>query len=194
MIRFLFIIAVTYLFCSIIGLHPIAYYWKKWRTRNDGESEFGSGRVVCLVKFMEHMNNSWAHRVADAYRWSLMTPQARAVMEREAERFPHGNYARLVANVRSVFISGENRMARDISHAIEMWMNGASDHFYGLDRSRNCPDPLIELAHFTLAIGHGFTDNVWDYEKVVEKINRLVQESALALDESLHVVGDWGEW
>lgn len=177
----------------IIGFKPLRYYWISWRRKRSGfESEFGSGQVVCLVKFMEHMGGHWFERVRDAHYWMGLTPSEREVRIAESEQFPNGDTAKRIANAQSVFLMREP-MPKAISHAIELWMNGASDHFYDLDK-RNCPEPLKELATMALEIGHGFTNRTWDFEKTYNELWRLIRESALALDTNHGVPNDWGQW
>lgn len=103
-------------------------------------SEFGSGIVVCLAKFSEHL--------------------------------------------------GMQRYRNSVD--LELWMNGASDHFYDLDRQR-APKSLIQLADLTLEIGHGFTGKNYT-EKDYQQILKLWKKSCIAIDKKLNTNPDWGRW
>lgn len=194
--RILVVTVVLVVFWRVMGLHPIAFYLAKWKLRNAEESEFGSGRVVCLVKFMAHMNDRSSWRVRNAHRWMELTEGARQIHVNNAIRYPKGDDAKFVSDAMSVFMGrGDFSMEKDLSLAIELWMNAASDHFYGLNRGMGCPRALIKLADYTLGIGHGFKHNVvYKYSEVEAEIWRLVEEASLELDRNLDVVGDWGQW
>lgn len=78
-----------------------------------------------------------------------------------------------------------------LSDEIEMWANGASDHFYDLDE--RAPKPLKELAALTLQMGHSFTGKQWTNADM-ERVRELWRESCLAVDAMLEVEADWGKW
>lgn len=77
------------------------------------------------------------------------------------------------------------------SRAVELWANGASDHFYDLDEK--APAPLKELASLTLKMGHGFTGQKWT-KADMDRVRELWRESCLAVDRMLEVEPDWGQW
>lgn len=145
-------------------------------------SEFGSGIVVCLAKFSEHLRDSQYQRILTRNWWAELDEEKRQQQRAEAARYPIGDAARRLLDVRDDF---------DLSGSIELWMNGASDHFY--DLAPNAPDPLKELAALTLRIGHGFTGETWTMGHV-ERIRELWQASCLAVDAMLGVEADWGSW
>jgi hypothetical protein len=118
-------------------------------------SEFGSGVVVCLAKFSQHLDN--IHRFKETYT-SIGKDETSVLYD-----------------------------------AITMAMNGASDHFYDLDRDK-APESLIKLADLTLEIGHGFRGGVVYTQDTVDEIFKLWEESCLAVDKMLGVDGDWGTW
>lgn len=80
----------------------------------------------------------------------------------------------------------------NFSSNLELIMNGASDHFYDLDRDRS-PQSLLELADLSLAIGHGFTGKTWT-EADLKRIRFLWQRSCEELDIKLGTNPDWGAW
>lgn len=166
------------------------------RQREPAASEFGAGVVVCLAKFSEHLwgGPAFSERTLHAYvRWQEATPERRAAWQQEAARYPTGDAAEFMRQIGVAKVSEVVRGTpeRVISHVIEMWMNGASDHFYDLDRER-APQPLVELADLTLTIGHGFTGQTWTMEHV-EWIRELWKDSCMALDQLLGTHPEWGE-
>lgn len=155
------------------------------------KSEFGAGVVVCLAKFSEHLWNDHVDRIRDAERWSKMDADAKARERGEAAAYPSGDAAKRMMNVEMAehVYDGADKA---ISRLIEMWMNGASDHFYDLDREK-APPTLIELADLTLRIGHGFTGETWTMDHFQE-IRDLWRRACLEVDALLNVKADWGEW
>ena len=155
------------------------------------ESEFGSGIVVCLAKFSEHLSNHMYERVSRAIWWSEASEEKREAQRKEANIYPHGDAAQRIRDAESALRVGETP-EQAISESIMMWMNGASDHMYGVDRDV-APPALVALADLTLAVGHGFTEIVWTKE-TVEKIRQLWQDACLEVDALLGVKADWGQW
>lgn len=166
-------------------------------------SEFGAGVVVCLVKFSEHLAGGATvfdeRQIWEYANWLEMTDDEREAKKREAVVYPLGDASELVKKMRSI----ENVYEKNggpigaISRLIEMWMNGASDHFYDLDRSK-APESLIELADLTLEIGHGFGlgpqgRTSWTMEDV-KRIRELWKKSCIAVDEMLGTKPEWGDW
>lgn len=129
------------------------------------QSEFGSGIVVCLAKFSEHL-------------WNDREPSLDGELS-DGSRSMRGS---------KFYDSDEHLYSREV----EIWANGASDHFYDLDR--RAPKALRELASLTLEMGHGFTGKVWTPDDM-KRVRELWKESCLAIDRRmLHVKADWGEW
>lgn len=154
------------------------------------ESEFGSGIVVCLAKFSEHLGNRHMEAISHAICW-MANPDRHA----EWRTMPiQGDHARFMTDVTLLEIFEKvDAPGRGLSQMIWMWMNGASDHFYDLDRKR-APAQLVELADLVLSIGHGFLEHAWTKE-TVDKIFQLWKDSCLAVDEQLGVQsGEWGRW
>jgi hypothetical protein len=144
-------------------------------TQSDGsDSEFGRGVVVCLAKFSEHLANEHARAITSGITWQKMSPERQRRWRAESGR----------GHIRRVESIGLSKM-------IEMWANGASDHFFGL--SDQAPGPLQELAAFTLLVGHGFQEEEWT-AGTWKRILELWKESCLAVDRQLGVEPDWGQW
>lgn len=154
-------------------------------------SMFGSGLVVCLAKFAQHMEGIFWQNCYFASFWMNMDAEARQKLEMEAAQFRYGDSARRLAAVKSVFIMNDGDEAKALAHAIESCMNCASDHFYDLDREK-APLSLIELADLTLRMGHGFTGYPWTIEDL-DRCYGLFKQSCLELDRMLGICPDWGE-
>ncbi len=156
-------------------------------------SDFGAGVVVCLAKFSEHLHEHGPYSENVIREYARWDDDARERAEAEALRFPRGDAVQKLRRMAAMEV-GAKYGGRDsaISRAIQMWMNGASDHFYDLDRDR-APAPLIELADLTLDIGHGFTGATWTIA-TVDRVRDLWRQSCLAVDRALGTEPDWGEW
>jgi len=150
-------------------------------------SEFGAGLIVCLAKFSEHLRDHRASKVMSIHYYAGLSPTEREREEAEAKRYPVGDAATRLLQI-SPFRNG----TEDLSRALEMWANAASDHFYDLDRTK-APPSLRKLASLTLSMGHGFSGAVWTWEHW-EEIHKLWRQACIALDRRLGVKPDWGEW
>ena len=151
----------------------------------ESDSEFGRGVVVCLAKFSEHLENDRATRIIRAHRWEQMPERERERYRASATEHPFGDGGQMVRATEIIALAG------GLSAAIEMWANGASDHFYDLDERAHTP--LKELASLTLEVGHGFTGKTWTFS-TWERIRELWRESCVAVDQALGVEPDWGQW
>lgn len=161
-------------------------------------SEFGAGLVVPLVKFTEHLGNGASvFSEGQIYRyaeWVEMPREEKNRIMSEAVKYPHGDSATLLREMESIELTKDiwKTPEKHISHLIEMWANGASDHFADLDREK-APACLCELADLTWAMGHGFTDRIWTLDDL-KHMRKLWKESCIALDEMLGTKPDWGQW
>lgn len=159
------------------------------------KSEFGSGVVVCLVKFSEHLaggSHSFGERMIRTLdSWRELSEDQQTKEKQQARDKPLGDAADLMRTL-DIAMMGRRTPSEAISYTMELWMNAASDHFYDLDRER-APQPLIELADLTLKIGHGFTGQTWTIADL-DRIRELWQASSEALDKALGATPDWGEW
>ncbi len=157
-------------------------------------SEFGKGLVVCLAKFSEHLSGRQARWVTSCHQWMQMSEAKRAGMEAGARQYPTGDSAAFVADLAVARIHvdmGHGDWDSALSKAMELWANGASDHFYDLDDS--APESLKELASLTLKMGHGYTQTTWTWDDWL-KVHELWEKSCRELDERLGVQSDWGKW
>lgn len=161
------------------------------QTEEVSKSEFGSGIVVCLAKFSEHLWNWSAESVMNAHWWLGLSQKEREDAQKEVKQFPHGDMAQRVMRLHCVFMGIRQSEAHEFSAAVEMWANGASDHFY--DLAENAPAPLKELAELTLMMGHGFSDRIWTWEDWLH-MRELWKQSCLAVDAMLGIDADWGNY
>ncbi len=127
-----------------------------------GESEFGKGLVICLVKFAEHR-----------WRWQDQKRQAEEMAKENPELFNE-------------------------SYAVEMHMNGASDHLYEIE----VPEKWIgtdlgkmvkDFQDFGLEMRHIFNGKKWTEEDVTKAYN-MCQEIAFLIDKELGLEPDIGSW
>lgn len=153
------------------------------------ESEFGSGLVVCLLKFSEHFMNSTMNQIWAADRYLKSKNR-------------DGNYGRAYdANIESfkssVEIWGSEEKA--FAQLIETWANGATDHLYDLRvpdtwANTELSKKVKELQDKGLKMGHGFTGELYTTEDISE-LRKLVTEIGLEIDKQIGIKnGDWGKW
>lgn len=148
-------------------------------------SEFGSGVVVPLVKFSEHIGDVSARRVEKAIRWVGTDP-----MDREKIMANPDPEWTLVLALDEQAASSE-KMLDDL---ISLWAYAASDHLFELDRSK-APESLIELAALMMDLRFPSVDGSLRGEEEWLRMLALWSSAAMDLDEMLGVQrADWGEW
>jgi hypothetical protein len=161
------------------------------------ESEFGSGLAICLVKFAEHFENDLAMRIHNVH----------AMKDHLDDRAYLSRYGRDTQTAVELFNQVERKYSGiegGISHLIELWANGASDHLYEMKvpqkwKSTALGKKVKQLRDKGLTIGHGFTGKTWTFEDFTE-LQRLTREIALTLDVGLFaMLGDkqqldLGQW
>jgi len=139
------------------------------------KSDFGKGLVICLVKFAEHFE--------------------RDMIFLKIRDFENGNLTDLDKQILEIYGSVEKL----ISHEIEMWANGASDHLYEIEVPKGKGWDKIrikvkELQEKGLNMGHGFhLSKIWKKEDLFELFN-LTRDIALMIDKKLGLNPDVGEW
>lgn len=160
------------------------------------QSEFGSGVIVCLVKFSEHLSNDMMMRYVHAQWWYNANQLKRDAWESEARHYPTGDSSRIVAHARSVFMGIRENSEAELLSALAMWANGASDHFYQLD-AELAPPKLKILADFMLDLGHGSgMMGKWERsaEDTIDYIWQMWEEATLEIDVKFGSKPDWGQW
>ena len=179
------------------------------------KSEFGRGLAICLTKFAEHFENHLARQINNVHliygkngnrkelkKYDADVQRDVKLFERVYLRAEFGEHARSVE--------------RQLSHLIELWANGASDHLYeievpkrwgarwALKRGRlGIPYPTRErtelwrllgkLRSKGLRMGHGFTGEVHTYADFTE-LQELNRKIALELDKKMGLKPDLGKW
>ena len=147
-------------------------------------SEFGSGVVVCLVKFSEHIGSTEANYIGKAIRWINAEP-----MEREKLMEETDHEWQLVLGLDELAKSSEEML----DGLIIVWASGAKDHFYDLDRE-TAPESLIELADLVFELGTLSVDGDFRGEEEWLRTLALWSAAAMDLDERLGLQPEWGEW
>lgn len=156
------------------------------------KSEFGKGLVICLVKFAEHFENSYALRIANVH-WKYFG---------KGKGTDITKYGRDLQDNIAMFEKIELKVHKDpkkaLSSMIEMWANGASDHLYeieipkGTEKTQGAKK-VKKLQHLALEMGHGFIGKTYTYEDF-KKLQALTREIAMCLDNALGLKPDLGEW
>jgi hypothetical protein len=160
-------------------------------------SEFGKGIVICLIKFSEHFERDTLaevcliDRLKDKYN-----PLTKKIELSPLEKYD-SETLRNVELVNIIYLKTKS-FEECISHMIELWASGASDHLYDI----KCPDnwidgtselgaliydKLMELQTTGLKMGHGFvTNTLWTLEDVIH-LRKLTIEISLLLDKYLGI-------
>jgi hypothetical protein len=168
-----------------------------------GESEFGRGLVVCLVKFAEHFNNDMAKQITDIELYLSKNEDDRKLM-RSFKPPSNLNYGkRLHDNIRFLIdkmVPIHGSIEKTHSRNIELWANGASDHLYEMMvpqrwKGTEIEAKVKELTDLGLKIGHGFTESIWTGEHY-RKLWELTKDIAILIDQNIGLKRqvDWGEF
>lgn len=143
-------------------------------------TEFGSGLVVPLVKFTEHVvHGPWLKEVELAIQWQKMTPV-------EREKIQEGEPDRWELILRRI---DQDDIEVVIAEYMCIWANGASDHLFEIEQSM-APQSLLDL--FQIVKELRYMERAGNADDWAE-IRRLWRQSALDLDEYLGVEADWGD-
>lgn len=149
-------------------------------------SDFGEGVIIPLVYFAKHLDNDQARRIQSVSHWlSLGKPPVASLA---------GTYDRSVIEAVQYFSAVRGNSggsdAQKLARMIETFMNGASDHLYGLQIPDSFPQAIKTKMGFlrdtALKMGHGFSGTVWsinDFDHLWE----LTKEIAFGIDQ--HVLG-----
>lgn len=146
-------------------------------------SEFGHGVVICVAKFAEHLSNHWAEIARVTRWWATIDDDRRATEIQSAITHPRGDAARRQTMVDIV----------KLEDALQMWANGARDHFLDLDRGHATPG-VCELADLVLKMGDVYPQYTCTWDDF-QQVYALWERACVELDASLGVTApDWGEW
>jgi hypothetical protein len=153
-----------------------------------------------LVKFSQHLDfeNEQHRRILDAWKWNEMSEHEQSLKKIEAGQYPRGDAARMIERLDLYFFYLQSRETHEaaISHMLEMWMYGASDHFYDLYFDR-APWQLRRLASLAMAIGRpwGKDPNFCFGKEHYDELFELWKEATVAVDQQFSGRDvHWGEW
>jgi hypothetical protein len=153
------------------------------------KSEFGSGFIYCLYLFSLHFNTHVAERVLQYASVMKKSKEERALILCDNPDSSH-NYGWnskakwWFENIVPVWGTEE----KALSHEIEMWANGASDHLYDIKTPKSIRQQKIKsivkkLQDKALEMGHGFNnektytiEDFHDLRKMTEDIMVLVDK------------------
>lgn len=179
------------------------------KNTNTKQSEFGKGLVICLVKFSQHIHqNNFLGKIKLYKKWIDETKENRELMLSKNPPsnlnfgFPHMQELKYFVEIADKIHKGDYE--ESLSHEIELWMNGASDHLYEIevpegkdwDKIRKKVNSLREKG---LDMGHGFRSlrgidtNKWTFEDVIG-LFQLAEEIAVMIDKKLGLKSDIGQW
>lgn len=155
------------------------------------KSEFGRGLAICLVKFAEHFENDMA-RIIGHVRFFYEDLKGDEGRLAEYGRDVRGAVAYFKAVYAHVGVE------KGMSHLIETWANGATDHLYDIEvpgsMARTKMGRLVgRLQSKGLRIGHGFTGETWTCADFAE-LRELTRRIALELDRRIGLKPDMGKW
>lgn len=147
-------------------------------------TEFGSGIVVPLVKFSEHISDKSARWVGLAIRWINAAP-----LEREKIMEDPGHDWSLILVLDENAASSE-QMLDDL---IVQWAYPASDHLFNIDREK-APESMGELIELMMELRMPSVDGSLRGEDEWLRMLSLWSTVAMDIDEMLGARPDWGEW
>lgn len=144
-------------------------------------SEFGRGLVVCLVKFAMHLDNKYARQIANVnhffttYKGDM---NQLSKLDRSARRD--------IEDFVNTELALEGNYDKALSHLIELWASGASDHLSEIEvpekwKELEVGKKVLELKAKASEMGHGFTGKTWTYEDFIS-LHKLTEEIALLID------------
>lgn len=173
------------------------------------QSEFGKGLVICLVKFAEHIyQHGFLFKIRIYKKFIEQTPENRELMI--SNNPPSNlNFGFLFMQELKHFVEIADEVYKGnyeeyLSHEIELWMNGASDHLYKIEVPEGKDwDKIRKKVNYLrdkgLDMGHGFRSlkgldtKKWELKDVIEVFN-LCEEIAVMIDKKLGLKGDIGQW
>jgi len=135
------------------------------KLNKDAQSEFGSGLVICLVKFAEH---------AERWLYYKKTYAERHQSSPNEEWWTEGH-------VVMMFFNGASDHLDEIK-VPKRW------------RGTEIDKKIAELRNLSLEIGHGFRHTREYTEEDVIRAYDLCREIALLIDEKLGLKPDIGKW
>src|SRR5262245_53725904 len=131
-------------------------------------SEFGKGFVYNLNLFAQHFENSLAASVGRfKFLMNKTEEERKKIMEPNPEpKYNYGKDMDFAILMWQKFIPIHGTPEKTLSHQIEIWANGASDHLYELEVPEKWKKTKIgklakKIQERGLSMGHGFTGRTW---------------------------------
>lgn len=168
------------------------------------KSEFGKGLAVCLAKFYEHFASQSLLNLY-FYKRSSERPEEEQRKIRSANPPDNLNYGRDKNEGFDFWMSKMipiwGSIGATISHDVNLWANGASDHLYQIycPRGKEWNDLrkiVAELKDKGLDMGHGkglMGTETYTLEDV-DELRRLTEKALVLVDRKIGLKPDWGEW
>lgn len=155
-------------------------------------SDFGEGILIPLVYFTKHLDNDQARRIKSVSFWFKLGKPPVASLAGKYDR----SLGEAVQYFKAVHHTSSSSDDEKLSRMIEMCMNGASDHLYGLQIPGSFPqdlkDKMTDLRDTALQMGHGHTQRIWASEEF-DRLWDLTKEIALQIDRQVLGIEDADE-
>lgn len=166
------------------------------------KSEFGKGLTVCLAKFLEHFGYEKLTRIyfIETYKNKPEVEQKAMVSDNPPDNLNYGvlnGYLKFF--VEDIVPIHKGNIDDALSHEIETWANGASDHLYEIEVPKgedwdNIRKMVEELKDKGLKMGHSLTkDTIWKV-KDINELKELTLKILLEVDKKIGLQPDLGEY
>ena len=170
---------------------------------DENKSEFGKGFVYNLVLFAKHFENSSYERIRHAHFIMSKSREERDKILCD-NLDPSHDYGKDATFWMRFFVEKETPIygseKKAMSHLLELWANGASDHLYDIEvperyRGTEVERLTLDLKSRALRMGHGFLlDKTWDYDEDLVWLIETTKKIGFLIDEDLGVDPIRGEW
>jgi len=165
-------------------------------------SEFGKGLVVCLVKFTAHFGDSKMEKLRILRLYYESDEEKRRLLLQENPP-SHTNYGRqfhdnLRFMINELLPIYHGDLDRFVSHEIELWANGATDHLYEIEtpkgiKWKEVKDKVDELKNKGLNMGHGFERQNYNF-KDLDELWELTKGVSLLIDKKIGLKPEIGTY
>ena len=163
-------------------------------------SEFGKGFVYCLCLFAQHFENDIAKSIGNyAFILGKSKEEKELILcDKPDDKHNYGFNSKVkwwLDHIVPIFGSPQ----KALSHEIDLWANGASDHLYEIEvpiSMKNTPieEKVKRLQDKALLIGHGFvSEDIYNIEDFYD-LKKLTNEIMFLVDKELGVNPIEAEW
>ena len=168
------------------------------------ESEFGKGFVYNLILFAKHFENHSSERIQRAaFIMSKSKEEREKILCDNPD--PSHNYGKDATSSMRFFVEKEipiydGSEKKAMSHLLELWANGASDHLYEIEvperyKGTEVERLTLDLKSKALKMGHGFpVDKIWDYDEDFVWLIETTKKIGILVDEEFGVDPVRGNW